>query len=135
MPSRLLARSKGRKLGRRMGRKKRSHKDDCASTKRCNILSAPGNVDSTKQTDPRAKPAPVCAYILTLSYITSTFFVLLTFFFFFCISIARLILWLCLESRAISSRPYATNYYYRILYRRSASQEIRGNAICVNNYF
>lgn len=63
-----------------MRRKKRSHKDDCASTKRCNILSAPGNVDSTKQTDPRAKPILVCActntflYYFHISYITHVFF-------------------------------------------------------------
>lgn len=68
MFSRLFVRSEERKLGRRMGRKKRSHKDDCASTKRCNILSAPGNVDSTRRTDPRAKPVPICACTNTFLY-------------------------------------------------------------------
>lgn len=124
MSSRLFVRSKG-KLGRRMARKKRSHKDDCASTKRCNILSAPGNVDSTRQTDPRAE---TCSGLRIYSH----FPILLPHFLYY----SRFFQFLFHTSFALSQQLIISNRnYYRIVYRWSTSREIRESTVCVNNYF
>lgn len=63
MLSRPLVESRKQELKRR--KKKRLHKDDCASARRCNIPSALGNADSTKQIQltHERKSAPACVYL------------------------------------------------------------------------